>query len=754
MFDSSPVLLKTAPTHQPEAPRSRWAWWQWLALALTTVAVLVAILLLALDPWLRRKAEQEVASRTHGRYQLHIRELRTDLWQGLLEMKGIQLRTRPAVASTLPTLTLDVGRVRVAGVDLWKLLRRQEVPVDSLIIDAVRLESATWPAPKPTAAPLYAHLPARVPGLRLRYVGVQRVKLAYQIAQQDSIRLQRGDFTAHDILISQAGAADTQRIGYAARVALQLAGVQARGAGHRLQIARTQFSSQTRELRVDSVRINPFQPISNQQSRSARLALQLPQLRLTGWRAARLFRQRFQADTLRLTHPEVAVVAPLVAPQALHQLLAPWLKQVSLQSLVVSAGKVRVAGLALAPQVEQLGLQGSDIQIDAASAQKASRVLYARAWQLSSGPGSVAIDAPFYKLRYQGLRLNTAQQRLSITQSKLAPTMSLAALSQRKGHQVSHITMQLPRVQATGLDFAALQHRGVLQVREVVLQRLLLHLAGDGRYPINPKPSLVTPENLRKLPLPLDIGLLKVQNGNLFFVFRALNSPKPSRTSITELNGTIRNINTLVGSRRAAQPAVAQASAWFQRRSFVRATAYVPLLQPNGRHWIKGSFGPAPFSILNSITESSRSLRFSRGSVQRVDFAMTVDQKGVQGTMKAAYSDLKVAFLSQKGGEAHSTLVTKVGSKVANALVIRDNNPRQAKEALKPGTIQSSRNPRVSVFAIWQQGLVSGMLNSIGVPGKLAKKMSEAIPAPETMPAIGKGGQPVESKRVTLESGK
>lgn len=754
VFDSAPVFVKTTTSSQPAEPRRRWAWWQWLGLILVVLAVLVGILLLALDPWLRRKAEQEVAARTHGRYQLHISSLRTNLWHGVLEVQGIRLRTSTAVASKLPVLTLDVDRVRVSGVGLWQILRRQEVPVDSLLISVVRLKWGAWPTPEQAAEPLYTHLPTRVPGLRLGFLGLQRVQLAYQISQQDSIRFRQGNFSAQDILLSRAGAADTQRIGYAARIALQLAGLQARGAGHRLQVAHTRFSSQTQQLRADSVRISPLQPISNQQSRAARVALQLPQLVLTGLQAARLTRQQFQADTLRLSDPDVAVVAPRVPPPAMHHLLKTWLTQVSLQNLVVKRANVRVKGLALAPQAKNVSLQGKAIRIDAASAGNTARVLYARSWQLSTGPGSVAIDAPYYKLSYQGLKLNTARQQLTLTQTKMAPTMSLAALAQRKGHQVSHITVQVPIIRASGLDFAALQHQSVVHARKVVVQNPLLHLAGDGRYPISQKPSLVTPEKLKDLPFPLDIRLLQLQNGNLFFVYRALRSPQPARTSVTQLNGTIRNLNTLAGSRRAAQPAVVQASAWFQRRSFVRATAYVPLLQPNGRHRIVGSFGPAPFSILNSITESSRALRFSRGRVKQVDFAMVVDRQGVQGTMKAAYSDLKVAFLSLKGGEAHPTLVTKVGSKVANALVIRDNNPRQSNEALKPGTIQSKRNLRMSVFAIWQQGLVSGMLNSMGVPDKLAKKMSEATPAPETMPAIGKGGQPVESKRVSLEGSK
>jgi hypothetical protein len=38
----------------------------------------------------------------------------------------------------------------------------------------------------------------------------------------------------------------------------------------------------------------------------------------------------------------------------------------------------------------------------------------------------------------------------------------------------------------------------------------------------------------------------------------------------------------------------------------------------------------------------------------------------------------------------------------------------------------STREPRFSVFTLWRQGIVSGLFHNVGVPQKLAQKLSES----------------------------
>ena len=149
------------------------------------------------------------------------------------------------------------------------------------------------------------------------------------------------------------------------------------------------------------------------------------------------------------------------------------------------------------------------------------------------------------------------------------------------------------------------------------------------------------------------------------------------------------------------------------------------LLDPKGRHRVWGTFGPGPFAILNSMTVPTRLIKFKSGDVRRVGFDLQASRQGVTGTMRAEYAGLQLTLLGYKEEEIKKTLFSRLKSKAANVLVIRDRNPRKRGE-LVTGEMTSTREPRFSVFTLWRQGIVSGLFHSVGVPQRLAQKLSES----------------------------
>ncbi|TYZ06563.1 light-harvesting protein [Hymenobacter lutimineralis] len=720
----------------PVRPRVRWGWW--LVAGLGLVAGLALAVHFLLDPWLRRQAETQVARRTHGRYQLRLRELHTSLWRRTLTVRGIDLVPTPALLATDSlALRLHASSLRVAGIGLGALLRRQVVPIDSLVLQAphLRLTGRRLPAANPK--PLHQRLPRQLPGLRLGYLSIQEGQAAYRPTTADSISFRRGTLVGQDILLAAAGVADTQRVVYAAAWQLRVADGQAKGYGYRLQLGALGFATKSGLLRIDSLRVRPLVPISNRRSELVRVALSLPVVRLTGLQVRSLRQGRFTADTLRLQGPDLSFTPARQPPPPLHELVAGVFPRFRLGSFLVVDGRVRAAGLSMAPRAEQVMVQAQDLRLEKAASQAPGRIFYGRSWGVRTGPGSMLLDAPYYRLAYQRLDFSTTGKTLRLSNSGVQPTMSLEALSRRKGHQMSHIRLWAPQLQATGIDWAALTQRGYLKVDELALPRPVLRVAGDGRYPINPRLSVVTPEALRRLPFQFELGRLRIQRGDIWFRYRSARSPQLGRVSITQLSGTLTNLSNNPRRVRLAPVAVARATALFQQRSRVGVTIRLPLLRADGRHTATGTFSRAPFSILNPITVPGRSARFKSGDVDQVRFAFTADRQGVRGQMWAAYSNLKLELLTEHKDRGVKKLLVKAKSKLVDGLLIRNNNPRKPGQELKTGVIESSRDRRLSVFAIWQQALISGMLHSMGVPRGIAKKTSEASSAPKTMPPPG-----------------
>lgn len=887
-------MLAAASAAQPSSPTGLHAprprhWGRWL---LGTLGLLLGTgllaLLLALDPWLRRTLEQQVATQTHGQYRLQIGDLRTRLWQRAIRLRGLRLRPAPTVADTLPRVRLDVARLHITGVGLWTLLRKGIVPIDSVVLDSTRIEVLAL-AKKPgtkSSKPLHERLPLRIRGLDIGYLGLLHTRVNYRPGAQPTARFRRADLSARSLLISPAGAADTQRLAYAAAWSLRLLRTQAMVAGHRVALGRGQFSTAARRLQLDFLRIRPLGPGP---AGLARLDLALPHLRLIGLNALALRYQRsFRADSLLIAGPRLVLTPAVPTPAKNTQTLADYLQALDLAHLAVRGGYLRVAGTAQAPvirginvvaisiraraagapdtrriffarawtvalgpsratvaahalaltslrlsttagtldlravrirppapgqgppggvrvdlrlpslaltgldaralqyqrrfraaslvldrprlhftppaqppppvwkllagavrrsdlallqvrhaelgiggmrhapEVHDLNLTGRALRIDSLAAREPARIAYARAWHAQCGILAAPFDPPYYRATSQRARLDTETKTLRFDDLALTPKYPAVQMNQRKGYQAAAINIRVASLAAQGLDFAALVRRRDVRVARLVVQRPVVRISSDGRGPINPNQSKISPEEMRQLPVVVDVRRLDLVGGNLYSCYRSPLTPVPGTISITRFNGTFRNLSNDPRRQTPATPLTGQASTYLQNQCRLDAQVSMYLLDPQGRHRVWGRFGPGQFAILNAMTEPTRLVSFKSGTIRQLRFDLRADRRQVKGTMWADYSGLQLTLLSyrERTEEIKKTLFSRLKSKAVNVLVIRDQNPRK-RGTLVTGEMTSTREPRFSVFTLWRQGMVSGLFHSMGVPQKLAQNLSE-----------------------------
>ncbi|MDQ2769903.1 MAG: hypothetical protein M3Y54_05315, partial [Bacteroidota bacterium] len=391
----------------------------------------------------------------------------------------------------------------------------------------------------------------------------------------------------------------------------------------------------------------------------------------------------------------------------------------------VRNGSMKVLGLEHKPSVVAADITGTGIRIDSVARFTPARVAYGRAWQVYTGRLQAAFDAPYYLADVAHLRLNTTARTLSLTGLALTPKFTPVQLNLRHGYQVPQFRARVPELAVAGLDFGPLVRHGQVHAARITVRRPELHVASDGRGPINPHQSIITPEAMRRLHLRLDVRRLDLVGGNLTARYRSPLSPVVGSISINRFSGSIFNISNDPRRMTAATPLTGTATAWLQNRCRMTVHLAVPLLDPAGRHRVWGSFGPGEFAMLNEMTVPTRLVEFKKGKVQGITFALRANQQRVTGTMTTRYTGLQLELLSYKKGEIKQSLGKKIISKAANVLVIRDQNPRKGGR-LVTGDMTSKREPLFSVFVLWRQGLVSGLLNNVGLPQPLAQKISQS----------------------------
>ena len=863
-------------------------WW-----LLGVAVVLLGLTLVAqrlLDPWLRRKLQQQVATQTHGQYQLQVGALHTSLWQRAVRLSGLRLRPAATVADTLPRVRADVAQLNVTGIGLLALLRKGVVPIDSVVLDSARIEVLAL-ARKPTkkaGQPLHEQLPLELKGLDVGYFGLLHTRASYQpggATTQPTAQFRRADLSAQDLLISAAGAADSQRLGYAIGWNLRLQHAQGQAAGHQLVVAELVVSTADHRIQLDSGRVQPLGPGRADQPR---IDLTLPRLRLTGLQAAALQHQhRFRADSLLVQQPQLVASLPAsgsgsqgsakavthylksldlahlavrngdvhvtgaaanpiihgleVAGTAIHfdslnapdarrvffakawevalgrsqatvaahalalgslhlstskgtfdlravrirppaagqgkpggvrvdlvlpslalagldavalqqqrfkarslvldrpnlqftppvqppppfwKLLSKQLRESNLAVVRVHHGAVRIGRWRHAPQILDLNVTGKAIRIDSVASLDPHRIAYARAWVLNSGPLSAPFDPPFYQASSARVSLDTEAQLLTFSDMLLQPKFSPVGMNLHKGYQAPAVTIKVPRLTLAGLDFVGLVNHGDFRLKHAIVQSPVVKIASDGRGPINPNRSKISPEEMLNLPVIVDVPRLDLVNGNVYTTYRSPLTPITGTMNITRFNGTFLNLSNDRRHQTAARPLTGKATTYLQNQCRLDAQVSMYLLDPLGRHRIWGTFGPGPFAMLNSMTVPTKLVEFKSGNVQRIRFDMNVDRRGATGTMRTEYTGLQMLLLGYKEEEIKKTFLKKVISKAVNVVVIRDQNPRKRGE-LVSGEMKSTREPRFSVFALWRQGVISGLFNNVGVPQKIAQKLSE-----------------------------
>ena len=727
MFDS-PASTPGRPSH----------WGRWLLLSLATLLLAaLAWLKWGLDPWLRGKLEAQVTAQTHGQYSLEVASLRTRLLARSLHLGGLHLRpTTPTLADTLPRLTARLASLDISGVGMLALLRGGPVPVDSLTLDSLRLDVAALarrPSPHPSP-PLYQRRPLRLGYLALRNAGGTFGPAAKPVGQ-----LADGTVSARDILFTPAGAADTQRLAFATSWQARLRRPLGRLSGHTITAQAVDFASARQFLGLDSLRIVPPAPGRGQPG-AVRVFFTMPRAQLQGLRAAAWQHQhRLRADSLRLDTPRLTFRPPAQAPPPLWKLLAPVFRRADVRRVAIANGYLAVAGVHEAPAVHHMYGVATELRIDSLAGQAAARrILYARAWVGRTGSLTATLLPPYYPTSIGHAYLNTNQQTLRLTELALRPAFSPAQLNLRKGYQNTQLTVRMAELRGQGFDFQQLSANSHLRIAQVVAERPYLLARSDGRGPINHKPSILTPEAMRHLRAHLDVRRLDLRNGTIEARYRSAETPLVGTFSINRLNATLYNVSNDPSRMSLAHPLTGSATGYLQNQCRAEVHLTTSLLDPRGRQHLRGSFGPAPFSLLNSILKPTRLISFKSGQVQGITFDEYLDRQRISGTVRARYTGLRINFLGYKGGEVKKTFFGRIKSGLVN-VVVRDQNPRPGGRFVT-GDIATLRELEFSTFTAWRQGLIVGFLHNVGVPKKIAGKYGEsdggtALPATGDTPS-------------------
>jgi len=632
-------------------------------------------------------------------------------------LRGVRLQRTADTTTASFEQQLTLRELRLSGLSLRGWWRGQSaLAADSLVFVGGRLldRSSSSVTEAGTSRPLWEYLPSKLHSVQLDNLLVSDLQAQSGAAR----RLGIGMLLLRGLRIARP--TETQRTPYQLAAAfLQTAYVRTRD--YQGTIRRATFFAQRGRLRLDSVQLGPA-PNGSRPHRDATVRFRAARVYLAGLQPTALLRRQLRADSFQLTRPQLLLAsAPSAPDQPSATASASDAPSCQLGYVRVLDGWLGATGES-AGSVRQIMISGTGVQFGQTST--GTSRLTARTWVARTGRGSCVVGAPFYQLQYSSLLASSQRGGLQLTNLTLVPRLSRAEFARHKRYATPRFVVQVPRVHVWGLDYDALQ-QGTLQAQEVLAKQPNLSIFRDKRYPVHPWPSRVTPEEVSKLSMRFNVRRVRIAGANVRYTELTPPGRELGTIRFADFQGTFTNLSNDPRRMDAAHPAVLRLTTKLQARCLLRATFWLNLHDPNGAHRMQGTLGPAPLAILNSYLVPSRSVRFDEGNVQHINIQARFNRQGAQGTMLVAYNQLKFTLLTQQKPAKRTNLFTKASSGLLNGILLRDENPRKPGGPLVPGSMQVQRDRRHSVFTLWKQSLITGLLTSFGISTKVAQKVAQ-----------------------------
>ncbi|WP_192820139.1 hypothetical protein [Rufibacter sp. LB8] len=495
-----------------------------------------------------------------------------------------------------------------------------------------------------------------------------------------------------------------------------------------LQVGQLNLSLLAGTATLDSVQLLPKPEVweklqkENPKNASSKLAtLHVMQVQVKGIPFYKLlFGGDLGASHISLKDPrlELRSMKKDTTSQPLHETVGQQLRALRLQEISVTNGtfKWHQTASSKQPDLTLAGVQTTvtDLQLDSASFQDASRAFYSKEIDFSVKSGSYVTPEGNYQIKTGAIQANTKDQNISLANLRLVPLRSAAQMSRLAGEAATRFQVQVPAVTLSKVNFHAYYKNGNVAMAAVVVQKpkvqayknaKILPAKGEGKLPH---------DVVRQLPFGLNIRKVRVENLFVRYEELAEKAQRPGYVTGSNIDLTLTNFTNDKNYISRSKPAILKASGLIMGKAAMQATVKMPLLDPAASHSLEGSIGKGYPAILNPMVEPSMLVRVKSGVLQRGYFNVNLTRNTASGVMQLQYDEFQIDLLS-KGKEKKQSFGKKIKSFIANKIVLKSESEDDGK-APRKGTISVQRRRERSFLTYWKDCLANGVLSVIGAP--------------------------------------
>ena len=406
--------------------------------------------------------------------------------------------------------------------------------------------------------------------------------------------------------------------------------------------------------------------------------------------------------------------------EQLYQRIMEEMKSIVVKNLLVDEGRLTYHPYHKnkAIRLNHFALRLNQIKIDSTSTRNNDRFLFAKSGVLSIKNYEGTTADQLYLLKIKKLTFATPEKMITLNDISLSSKYTKQELRKRLKHRQEQYDLSVPKVSIKNVEWDKLISEERLTADALIVSHPRLKVFLDRSLPpAKSKMGAFPAQLLMKLPLKMAIKKFEVNNLNLAYEEYNPRSQRSGTVYFDNVMLRARNLTNLPGTKSLTVAATAD----FMHHIPVTANFVFDMAHTKkGAFSSKISTGAFNGESVNSIAVPLGLVKIDKGTVQGTKVSIKGDEDAAAGNVSLLYNDLKLSLYEKESDESGLDKKGLIGL-LANALVIKDNNPKKGEAPRKPNA-DFKRDPQAGFFnLVWKTALV-GILKTIGANPKLAAK--------------------------------
>ena len=411
-------------------------------------------------------------------------------------------------------------------------------------------------------------------------------------------------------------------------------------------------------------------------------------------------------------------------PPTLYQGLKEKLEHLGIDRILVDGGKLVIhkPNGSKASSLEGIEVRLADILMDSTTQYDKKRFLFAKNAELSMKNYRSSTKDGMYDMAIDEISVNPTQSSMAANHISFKPRLGKKEFAKKQGVMKERYELTIPALRMQGIDWWNLVNREKIFAEQAEISDARFAIYFDRSLPPGkPKLSSFPSQLIMKLPMLVHISALKCKNLDLQYEEYNPFSEKTGIVHISHLNGEVLNLTNLPSAIQKNKTTTVKANGIILGKVPAALTLHVDMARYKTGAFtadinVKGFDG----SMITPVSEPLGMFRLKSGTVQSIKAQEEGNQSSATGKTLILYKDLKIIPLEKGNGDDGGLNKKHITGFLANAFVIKNDNP-SANEAARNPVTSFTRDPHASFFNLIWKTVLTGILKTTGAPEKLAK---------------------------------